>query len=92
MRKTDQEIIASRKQDWSRALAAAALKLREDRRLLGATNLRDKMAELGALQAITGENRSIGKSVLENMSQENVTMYIEGLEAATTAAKAVLSS
>jgi len=91
MRKADQEIITTRKQDWSRALAASALKLREDHRLLGAVNLRDKMAELGALQALTGENRSIGKSMLENMSQENVAMYIEGLEAATQAAKAALA-
>lgn len=91
MRKNDQELIAARPRDWSRALAAAALKLREDRRLLGAVNLRDKIAELGAIQALTGGNRSIGKSMLENMSQENVTMYIEGLEAATRAAKASIA-
>ena len=92
MRKSYQEIIGARKKDWDRALCAAALKLREDRRLLGATKLRDQIAELGALQALTGEGRSIGKGALEDMSQENVALYIEGLEVATNAAKAALSA
>lgn len=91
MREADAKLIEARKSDWAKALCAAALKLREDRRLLGAVKLRDQIAELGALQAMTGENRSVGKKTLEDMSQENVTMYIESLEAATQAAKVALA-
>ena len=92
MRKSDQEVIVARKKEWDRALCAAALKLREDRRLLGATKMRDQIAELGALQALTGKGRSIGKAALSEMSQENVTLYIEGLKVATNAAKAAISA
>lgn len=90
MRESDEELIEQKPQQWQRALTAAALKLREDRRFLGAINLRDETAQLGALQAMTGEARSIGKARLERMAQENVTMYAEGLAAATQAAKDAL--
>lgn len=86
MRKSDQALIAAKPKLWAIALQAATLALRNDTRFLGATKLREKTAEIGALMALSGQARQIGKAGLEKMSAENVNLYTDGLHAAKTAA------
>lgn len=92
MKKSDEDVVRARPAAYRAALSAAAMRLRQDRRLLGIPNLREKIAELGALSALTGEAHSIGKSVLERMPPENVELYVEALEMATIAARATMTT
>jgi hypothetical protein len=91
MTKDDQALVRMNDTVYRKALPAAALKLREDRRFLGAIKLREHTAELSALQAISSEPRHLTKAQFEALSFENEVLYNEGLVAATEAAKAAIA-
>jgi hypothetical protein len=87
MRKSDIELIESRKADYQRALSAAAFCLRGDRRFLGAPKMRERLEELGALGA---KNPHLTKAEMADYSEDNVRLYTDGLAMASEAAAKAL--
>ena len=92
MKKSDEELVQEHPAEYRKALSAAAIALRSDRRFLGAPKMREKLEEICALLAIGSEKASIGKAAIENMTVDNLNLYTDGLGIGTAAAKAALES
>lgn len=90
MRKSEIEIIEKRPKEYQKALTAAAICLRGDRRFLGAPKMHARLEELGALTALGAEAPHLTKSEMESYSADNVQLYTEGLEMAQQAARKAL--
>ena len=88
MRKIDADLIALDRPKYEKALCAAAMSLREDRRLLGLIRVRERLEEVCALRAI-GSDASIGRAMFEHLSKDaaSVSAVQEAQDAAVEAAK-----
>jgi hypothetical protein len=92
MKASDEKLVHEHPAEYRKALAAAAIALRSDRRFLGAPKMRERLEEICALHALGSEKASIGKSTIESMSIDNRNLYVDGLGIGTAAAKAALES
>lgn len=92
MRKSELDLIEKRPKDYQKALTAAAICLRGDRRFLGAPKMRARLEELGALTALGADAPHLTKAEMESYSDDNVRLYTEGLEMAQAAARQALEN
>lgn len=93
MKKSDEDFVAENKDAYRKAHTAAALRLREDRRIMALPKLRDDVGELAALIALGSKTQSVTKDRLANIMHDpaTFTVYTECLAAAVEAAKAAIA-
>lgn len=88
MRESDLDLVKTIGDKWPKALMAAAISLREDRRMTAMPVLRAQLEEICALRAI-GSDVSIGAAKMGRIAKDDATYadVTEAMKAAEAAAK-----